>query len=216
MFRLTLPLAVSSAILLSGVANAKNGAYVSALTGVTFKNISATKDTAGDSYIDGVYNDTLPSDKSKLKHAVPFGIAAGYNVQDFSFDLSYTYIQSKYSAEGAGKNISQFILANSYYNLNNLHDVIKPYAGFGVGVAMSKNSADGVTAKNKNAFAYQLAIGSKFNVYENIQLFADLRYTTSLKAGVKAFNIDGFNISSPNVKSNISIYSVNIGASYLF
>ena len=73
-----------------------------------------------------------------------------------------------------------------------------------------------MTQDYKTAFAYQLVAGSKFNIHENVQLFADLRYTTSLKAGMKAVDMEGFNISSFNGKSNISIYSVNIGASYLF
>lgn len=219
MRNLFLPFAVSSAIALSGVANAKDGAYVSAFGGAMFGS-NAKSEVAG-SYdytatmgagATGTFN---ASSKLKLKTAMPFGIAAGYNFQDFSFDLSYTNFSAKTKDDGE-KLTSQFYLANAYYNIPVSHNVIKPYVG--LGLAQSK-IAD---YKTKNAFAYQLVAGSKFNVHEKVQLFADLRYTAASKARIKNFvsetDTDPFgNIETINdVKIATNYYSVNAGVSYTF
>lgn len=92
-----------------------------------------------------------------------------------------------------------------YYNFSVFRNIVNPYAGFGIGIAKSTIFSPMGDDKLKSAFAYQFAVGSKFNVHEHVQLFADLRYTGTISSK-----------SQYGDKYKISFYSINAGVSYPF
>jgi len=182
-----------SAIAFSSVANAKDGAFASLYTGATF----ASKET-GDNAL-------------KLKTGPLFGLAGGYNYQDFTFGLSLEMRTAKQKVDAGASSAklkANILLANAAYNFNTANDALKPYVGIGLGVAQNKYDYMGTTYKLKTAVAYQLQGGVKYAVHENVQLFGDLRYTGVAKAAFKDASVTG--------KNGVNFFSVNVGASYLF
>lgn len=182
MIKKILPLAMCVAGI-STTALAKDGAYVSGFVGHTFKGTVFTKES-------GV------KDKNKFKNATPFGAAVGYNLGDMSFDVSYTNLTSKYKQDSSQKLKNHFILANTYYNVNNIHSIVKPYVGGGLGVNLIQGE--------KNALAYQGVVGSKFTITPNLDAFVDYRLTRTR------------NITDGAFAGRLSYHSINAGLTYYF
>lgn len=63
-------------------------------------------------------------------------------------------------------------------------------------------------SSNGKAFAYQGAIGLKFNVHENFLIFTDARHIATVNSE--------FEESMGLVKGKVKYFSANIGVSYLF
>jgi hypothetical protein len=159
--RVILPLIVSSFVGFSGTANAKDGPYVSLYSGATFGSKSRQK-----------VGNTGKTNSYDLKSAEIFGGAVGCNYQDFSFDVSYdtrsSTVDNYVNLGDKVKNVSNILLANTAYNFTDLPKVIVPYVGIGVGLAQTKFRANDTTVgKLKNTLAYQVKVGSKFNVHKN-------------------------------------------------
>lgn len=142
-------------------ANAKDGFYISYSLGVAIPKIDNR--TANNADINNLKNDLMNSGFTNVRVnsvdlnfplASQVSIVGGYNVKNFSFDVSYTHIYTKSKEElvaQADQKISYFnftgrasvyerlqnhlILLHSYYNFNNISKIIKPYVGFGVGSA---------------------------------------------------------------------------------
>ena len=117
----TLPL-VSSMIGLSTFANAKDGAYISAHTGMTFNSkpkvtISGTATPTNNLAENYTFN---IADSSKLENGNPFGIGFGYNIQNFSVGVSYTRLHSQTKPSNLSGNTTQ-TSTNTALPIN-LHD----------------------------------------------------------------------------------------------
>ncbi len=64
---------------------------------------------------------------------------------------------------------------------------------------------------------FGLAVGSKFKIHENVQLFADLGYTVSTKTTSSSITNYGDGVAvSVNSKADLKFASANVGVSYLF
>lgn len=189
MKKLLLPLAIAS-LSISSFANAKDGAFVSLYSGMNFGS-------------------KLTGDLSKkLKTGATIGLGAGYNYQDWTFSGTLDMRSLKEKDNSSSKIKTNLLLANAAYNFNNVHNVIKPYVGYGFGFAQTKAENNSGTTKLKNALAHQIKAGANFNINENFQAFADLRYTSTFKAKIKDSNSNG--------KIGVNFYSVNVGVNYLF
>ena len=89
-------------------------------------------------------------------------------------NLVYTNVSAKV------KDTDGDILTNAYYHLNNLHPVMKPHAGLGL-----SNGTNFGDEKLKSAIVRHLAVGSKFKVHENVELFAALKLKSKVTTVLK-------------------------------
>jgi opacity protein-like surface antigen len=104
----TLPL-VSSMIGLSTFANATDGAYISAYTGMTFNSkpkVTTSGTATPTNNLAENYTFNI-ADSSKLENGNPFGIGFGYNIQNFSLGVSYTRLHSQTKPANLSGNTTQ-------------------------------------------------------------------------------------------------------------
>lgn len=206
MLKLT-SLALASSLAFTAFANAKDGFYGSLSGGMTSSsNIQVNK---------------TKSTTEKLKSGTPLSFGVGYNYQNFSFELAYTTLNSKFKNQEHGHHAgeahidsevkSEYLFANTAYNFATVHPKITPYAGFGVGLGMHELAGEEPT-DFKDTLSYQFIAGAKYNVNNNVQLFADVRYIEGF-SNAKAKS-HGTHINS--ITAQPKYYSVNFGANYLF
>lgn len=188
-------IAISS---ISTSAFAKDGAFVSGSVGASIGKESGN------------------AHSSLANNGVSYGGAIGYNKNKWSFLASYDKRSLTENDFVLLENLDTSIyLASAIYNFKPLANKVQLYIGGGLGVANTSAQSTNpqkscVTMTLASATAMQLQGGLKYPVHKNIDIFADLRYTSVSNSTLSVNGITGI------TKIGLTISSLNIGATYRF
>lgn len=158
-------LAVSTIIISSSSAFAKDGAFVQAFGGVTHmaKAIGASGS---------------PADSAAI-----YGAGVGYNFNKISTSITIDTVTGENSHDRSQTFESTAILLNGFYNFSN-STKFTPFLGAGIGSTLSKKSKIPDTAVDyASSFVYEVQGGAKYAVSKHVSVLGSLSYRQYLKTG---------------------------------
>ena len=189
-----------------------NGMYVSVFGGASFPENVKTNISSLDYSVD-------------LKTGYLLGGAIGMNITEMirgEVELSHSSWKADSFVRTGGKSDSgsvagsinsTYVLANVWVDINN-DTAFTPYAGGGAGVGWADGNAKfsgGGYGNGEAGFAFQLGVGLKYDLTENIGLDLGYRYKSIL-------GVDFQDLGSTNVykSGDVSSHDVQLGLTYSF
>lgn len=150
------------------------------------------------------------SDGEGLKFKPGFAIEAGaYTFDDFRFGFEFNFTQCKEKKDEMKHDNVEYtdvelkgymmnFMLNAYYDYE-IESDFEVFAGIGAGLSMSKVKAEGVRGAedgkdkirdyNKTGLGLQGMLGAAFNITENLNINARLRYMHVISKG-RLFSVD--------------------------
>lgn len=185
------------------------GPYISGSLGM----VKPLNTTYKDSALDNFY-------ELKSKWGMGLGGAFGYRFQQYRVELGIDYSKNDDDSitamsggtdQGTGSETGEqkatLFMLNGFYDINSDFR-IKPFVGFGLGVAhLSHDFLQGVTIKESdNALAYQAIFGAGWKLSDQLRATVDYRFLGTAKGT--------FKVDTAEVKGSYHSHRINFGLTY--